>query len=178
MGEILNIRDRHRRLAAKRGFEKWVRKFSEPFDQETSIADLSDSTLGILIQGNEESSLTLHDFIMGVMGMGPGLRFHFLENAEKMALMDVSFFLLDQLRFEAMRRLRWVEDHPNFHVPMIDLVDCFTDRFSKVRHEAPALSRDHRFYKDYEKAFAGDRSSFIRRLVPMALDEFQKHAAK
>lgn len=177
MAEILDLQDRKRRLVAEKGYAGWIRRFSESFDPKTAVADLSDSTLVVLIRGDEESSLCLYDFIMGVMGLGAGLRFYFLDNAEKMTVMDVTFFLLDQCRFEVMRRLGWLEDYPTLHVPMVDLVTSFRDTFPRERHTAPSLSPGHPGFEQYEKLFGGDRAAYVRRLIPGAIEEFLKKRA-
>jgi hypothetical protein len=177
VAEILDLQDRKRRLVAGKGYANWIRKFSESFDQKTTVADLSDSTLAVLIRGDEESSLCLYDFIMGVMGLGAGLRFYFLDSAVKMTVMDVTFFLLDQCRFEAMRRLGWLEDHPTLHIPLVDLVSSFRDTFPRERHTAPSLSQSHPGFEEYEKTYGGDRAAYVRRLIPDAIEEFLKKRA-
>jgi hypothetical protein len=175
--KVAKIRKREEKrqyLTAKRGFDGWSRRFSEAYDQHTRLEDLSDSTLAQLIQPGEESSMAINEFIMGVQGLGPGLRFHFLENLDKMALMDITLFLLDQLRFEAMRRLGWVVESPISKIRLVDLVAEFPTRFSRDKHLTPPLAPDHPQYQNYQNTFEGDRAAFIRRLIPEALEAFRK----
>lgn len=168
------MQEKRRQLTAKKGFLGWTHRFSESFDEFTRLEDLSNSTLEILIRGGEESSMPLYEFILGVKGLGMGPRFYFMENPDKMAIMDITLFLLDQLRFEAMRRLGWVEDHPTFHIPLLDLVEQFTGRFSAIRNQTPSLALNHPRYMEYDKCFEGDRSAFVRRLIPEVLEVFGK----
>jgi len=168
------MREKRQQLTAKRGFEGWSRRFSETFDEHTRLKDLSDVTLGKLIQPGEESSSAINEFIMGVQKLGTGARFHFLENLDKMAIMDITLFLLDQLRFEAMRRLGWLEDLPASGIPLVDLVAEFPDRFSVTKHQTPPLSSNHPSYEQYEQTFEGDRSTFIRRLIPELLEIYKE----
>ena len=172
MAEIVNLADRRRSLAAKRGFKGWERRFSRSFDVSTRIEDLSHETLGRLIGGGEESNSLLYDLIMGIKGLGPGLRFHFLAGAEKIGIVDIAVFLLDQLRFEAMRRLGWIDDYPGYHIPLVDLVEGYGVKFSGTGMETPSLSRDHARYGEYRRTFSGDRGVFVRRLIPEAIDAF------
>jgi hypothetical protein len=174
VAKILDMEEKRQYLTAKRGFEGWSRRFAEAFDQNTRLEDLSDATLAQLIQPGEESSMAINEFIMGVQGLGPGARFHFLENLDKMALMDIILFLLDQLRFEAMRRLGWVVASPTSKIRLVDLVAEFPTRFSRDKHCTPPLSPDHPQYHQYQKTFEGDRAAFIRRLIPEALEVFRK----
>ena len=173
MAKILEMKGKRQYLTAKRGFEGWNRRFSESFDEHTCLQDLSDATLAKLIQPGEDASMAINDFIMGVQGLGTGTRFHFLENLDKMALMDITLFLLDQLRFEAMRRLGLLEQSPTSRIPLVDLVVEFPTRFSADRHRTPSLSSTHPRYEQYQQTFEGDRAAFIRRLIPEVLDKFK-----
>lgn len=173
MAEILELEKHRRKLAAKKGFLAWARRFAEPFGGETCLKDLSDKTLEVLIRGGEESTMLLYDFIMGIKGLGGGPRFHHLENNEKMAVMDVTLFLLDQLRFQAMHRLGWIDDHPTFHIPLVELADGASTRFATLRGSVPQLFSGHPLYEEYRNAFEGDRSSVVRKLIPAAIVAFQ-----
>lgn len=174
MAKILHMERERRSLTAKRGFQSWLTRFSEQFHQETCLEDLSDSTLRTLIQPGSDSSMLIYEFIMGVKGLGAGPRFYFLENPDKMAVMDITLFFLDQLRFEAMRRLGWVDSYPTMAIPLIDLVDQFASRFVNVRHQTPALSSTHPRYEEYLATFEGDQGAFIRRLIPEMLQAFEE----
>ncbi len=172
MTEIVNLEDKRRQMAARKGFDAWHRRFPEAFDENTRARDLTDHTLGVLIHGGEELSMPLYDFIMGALGMGRGPRFYFMDNPDKMAVMDITLFLLDQLRFEAMRRLGWVDDHPTLHIPLLDLVRSYSSQFERARHQTPPLSRSHPLYDEYEKTFESDRPGFVRRLIPEVIKVF------
>jgi hypothetical protein len=174
VAQILEMREKKRQLTAKKGFQGWTRRFTESYDENTRLEDLSDSTLEVLIRGGEESSMPLYELILGVKGLGMGPRFYFMESGDKMAVMDITLFLLDQLRFEAMRRLGWVEDHPTFHAHLVDLVEQFTGRFSAIRNQTPPLSPGHPRYREYAETYEGDRSAFVRRLIPQVLEVFGK----
>lgn len=178
MGIVLDFQKKRRRLVARRAFQNWVRRFSDHFDENTTLAGLSDTTLGFLIRGGEEDLLPIYDFILGVLGWGGGVHFYDLEGSKKMYVMDISLFLLDQLRFESMKRLGWVEDFPTRHIFLLDLVEQYGEHFSSRRHETPFLSPTHPFYGEYEKTFEGDRGLFIRRLIPDALQAYIKRESE
>jgi hypothetical protein len=173
VSEVLDLEKQRRRLTAKKGFQGWSRRFPDAFHEETRIKDLSHATLAALIQGGMDSSMPLYEFVMGVMGMGMGPRFYYLDNPEKMAVMDIALFFLDRLRFEAMRRLGWVEEDSTFDLALIDLIQQFQDRFSAIKHQTPVLSGNHPRYREYLQTYEGDRSTFIRKLIPEALEAFR-----
>lgn len=174
MGKLLDLEEERRHLVAKKGFESWTRRFSESFGANTAMGDISDRTLSALIQSGEESAMPLYDLIMGILGLGKGPRFYSLEARQIMLVTDITLFLLDQLRFEAMRRLGWIEDSPTFHIPLLDIVQQFKSRFSAIKHETPPLAKNHRYFKEYEETFEGDRGGFVRKLIPEVIKIFQE----
>jgi hypothetical protein len=89
-----------------------------------------------------------------------------------MNVTDVTLFLLDLARFEAMYRLGWLDDYPFLKVPLIDLIQTFNEQFSAVRNNSPALSSAHPLYEEYVAEFEGDRHAFIRKLIPEAIKVF------
>lgn len=177
MAEIVELQKQKRRLAAKRGFKVWNQRFPEHFNEDTRLMDLSDSTLNILAKSGEESSLLLYDLIMGLKGYGRGARFFELPSKERLTVTDITLFLLDQLRFEAMRRLGWVEEVPTSSVVLLDLVDRFSTTFAPLRNTTPALSPSHPRYPEYKDTFCSDQHVFVRKLIPEALEAFEARLA-
>lgn len=176
MAAIVDLNEQRRNMAAKRGFQSWENRFGETYTARTCLSDLSDTALKELFRGGPEGSMPLYDCIMGVLGLGLGPRFYYLENRERLQVMDIALFLLDQLRFEAMRRLGWVDDSPLFHIPIVDLILDFAGKYVSMQHWTPAMATSHPSFVDYVDTFETDRGSFIRRLIPLALEEFGKKA--
>jgi hypothetical protein len=168
------MEEKRRLMAAQRGFRHWRSRFSETFHENTSPADLSDRTLRSLIQPGEETMGIIYEFVSEVKGLGPENRFHLLEAPDKMAVMDIALFILDQFRFECMRRLGWVELYPTCHTPLVDLIEQFPEGFAHLKHHTPSLAPTHPRYGEYEATFEDDRGVFIRRLIPQALEAFGK----
>ncbi|MCE5332950.1 MAG: hypothetical protein LLG06_00015 [Desulfobacteraceae bacterium] len=169
MAKVLDLNEGRRRLAAKKGFEPWSRRFGIGFDDSTSIRRLEHHVIGFLIPGGEESAMALYELIMAIKGLGPGPRFQFLENENKLDVTDITLLLLDLLRFEAMFRLEWLEDYPLLKVPLLDLVQRFEDNAITARQVLPRLSAAHPHYPEYLAEFEGDRNIFIRKLIPEAI---------
>ena len=172
MGRLLYISECKRRIAAKKGFSPWGRRFGISLDDNTSIRRLDNPVIKYLVRGNEDSSSALYELIMGMKGLGLAPRFHYLDSESKMNVTDITLFLLDLVRFEAMYRLSWLDDYPFLKVPLVDLIQTFHEEFSAARHNTPALSSAHPLYEEYVAEFEGDRHSFIRKLIPEAIKTF------
>jgi len=172
MGRLLYISECRRRIDAKKGFSPWRRRFGISFDENTSVRRLDNQVIKYLVRGSEDSSSAFYELIMGMKGLGLAHRFHYLDSEPKMNVTDITLFLLDLVRFEAMYRLGWLDDYPFLKVPLVDLIQAFQDQFSPARHNTPALSGAHPLYEQYAAEFEGDRHSFIRKLIPEAIKTF------
>jgi hypothetical protein len=174
LAEVIRLDEARRQLSARRGFQGWIQRYGEPFGDSTCLADLSASTLGSLIEAGEQTSLAIHDLIMGVRNLGRGSQFQNLDNSQKMAVMDIAIFLLDQLRFECMRRLGWIEGFHTMNIPLVDLIINYPHGYSSVKNETPSLLPSHPRYQDYLREYDMDRAAFLRRLIPEAIETFKQ----
>jgi len=172
LADIIDLNERRRHLKAKKGFEPWSRRFGVYFSDDTSVRDLDSSTIRYLIRGGEDSATALYELIMGINGLGSGQRFHYLESDRKMGVTDITLFLLDLLRFEAMYRIDWLNEYQFLTVPLLDLIQHFHTQFAASRHQSPALSPLHPRYAEYLAQYEGDRNAFVRRLIPEAIQIF------
>ncbi|SPF51686.1 conserved hypothetical protein [Syntrophobacter sp. SbD1] len=172
MGSLLYINEGRRRIAAKKVLTPWLRRFGIAFDENTSIRKLDHRVIKYLVVGGEDSSAALYELIMGIKGLGQAPSFPFLDSESKMEVTDITLFLLDLVRFEAMYRLGWLDDYPFLEVSLVDLVQSFQDKFSVAGNNAPALSAAHPLYEKYAAEFEGDRNSFVRKLIPEAIKTF------
>jgi hypothetical protein len=172
MTRVLDINEGKRRLAAKKGFDPWSRRFQTSLDENTTIRQLDNMVIKYLVQGGEDSAMALYELIMGIRGLGPGTRFHYLDSASKMGVTDITLFLLDLIRFEAMYRLGWLENYTFLELPLVDLIQSFKSQFSAPGLTPPALSAAHPLYSAYLAEFESDRNSFVRKLIPEAIEAF------
>lgn len=172
MARVLSLIEHKRHLAAIKGFQPWTRRFGLPFEDDTSIRRLDDAMIKYLIPGGEDSAAALYELVMGILGLGAGSRFHYLDSEDKMGIMDITLFLLDLSRFEAMCRLGWLQDYSFLQIPLVDLIQGFHTDFSPARHQCPVLSTTHPQYQHYAKQFEADRNAFVRKLIPEAIQTF------
>jgi hypothetical protein len=174
LAEVIQLETMRRQLTAKRGFHYWSRRFGEVFSENTRLQDLSDATLGKLIQAGEPTTQALNELIMGVKNIGSESRLHLMDNAQKMAIMDMAIFLIDQIRFECMRRLGWIKSYETIDTSLVDIIAGFADWRSSGQAYTPALAPDHPRYEEYLKEFDTDRMAFVRRMIPEAIETFQQ----
>jgi len=174
LGEVIQLETIRRQLAAKRGFHYWSRRFGEVFSEDTRLQDLSSATLGKLIQAGEQTTQALNELIMGVKNIDSESQPHRMDNSQKMAIMDMAIFLIDQIRFECMRRLGWIESYQTMDASLVDMIADFADWRSSGQAYTPPLAPDHPRYGEYLKEFDTDRMAFVRRLIPEAIETFQQ----
>ena len=111
---------------------------------------------------------------MGVLGIGKALKFNYLEQKEQMIVMDIHLFLADQVRFEMMRRLGWVNRFPCEKQSILEMVQSFEKMKARVERKPLELSKSHPDFAAYEKVFGMDKEVFIRRMFPKAVEAFKK----
>jgi hypothetical protein len=110
---------------------------------------------------------------MGVLGLGPATKFDYLQSEKQMRVVDIHLFLADQMRFEMMRRLEWLDDLPCQNHSIIHMVQAFDEVKSTCSGQPPGLSPSHPGYSAYMKLTTRDKQVFIRQMLREALEKFQ-----
>ncbi len=172
MADIISLDKFKRKSVATKALEYWNKRFPEKLEVDTRFADLTDDTLAFLIQPREESNWATYELIMAMKNLGGKARFFFMDDKEKMIIIELGMFLLDQFRFECLKRLGWIESYPAEEYPILELIDNYDVLADKIRSENPVLSRDHPQYEKFEHATKLDREVIIRRLFPEAMKIF------
>jgi hypothetical protein len=172
MAEVIQLESFKRRQAAIRGFRSWSRRFKEKLDEQTRLCDLSDKTLLFLISPGDQNIFALYELVMGVKDLGTASDFFQLEKQEKMEVIDISIYLLDQLRFECMCRLTWLESGPWQQVPIIELIEQYPLLKEQGINLIPPLSKSHPKYQMYKRLSELEKETFVRKQIPEAIKEF------
>ena len=172
MAKVIDITWFKEKQAADRGFRNWRSEFCEDFDAHTRLTHMSDDTLAVLVKSGIKAQALLYDLIMGVLGLGTGIKFFYLDGESKMKVLDISLFLLDQIRFECMRRLGWLTGFAGERYALLELAaNCskIRDGFSPPFPSAlPAIPN----YEEYQSLPPSDHEIFIRKQIPLAIDTF------
>jgi hypothetical protein len=173
MAEVIQLESFKRKQAANRGFRSWSKRFGEELNERTKLSDLSDTTLVFLISPGDENIFVLYELVMGTRDLGTASDFFHLDKDAKMEVIDVSIYLLDQLRFESMRRLGWLESGYEQRSPIVELVEQHSHLGQQRRATIPPLSPSHPRYKPYQKLPDFDKETFVRKLIPEAIEQFK-----
>lgn len=110
---------------------------------------------------------------MGILDFGQADGFYFLGNREQMRVVDIHLFLADQIRFELMRRLKWLLSFEGRRYSLLEMVREFDKIRERCRRHPPHMAPSDINYAEYIKLTDGDKEVFIRRMLPQALDAFK-----
>ena len=174
MAEVIQLDSFKRKQAAIRGFRSWSRRFKEKLDEQTSLSDLSNKTLLFLISPGDQNIFALYELVMGVKDLGTTSDFFQLDKAEKMEVIDISIYLLDQLRFECMRRLNWLEGSPRSQMPIVELIEQYPQLKERGTILVPPLCESHPKYQIFNRLSELEKETFVRKQIPEAIEAFSK----
>jgi len=174
MTKIVNLQTYRNKALEQRSFGPWQKRFGEPYGIRTRLSDISEKTLYYLALPGDNSSNAFYEFIMGVLDLGPAPKFHYLENKDQLMVVDIHLFLADQVRFELMRRLGWLQRFSTENNTLLETVQKSEELKAVSKEAPPVLAETHPEYNDYQKLARGDKEVFIRRLLQEALEVFKK----
>jgi hypothetical protein len=173
MTKIVNIQAYRAKVLQQRAFGHWEKRFEESYNLKTRLSDLSDKTLYFLAQPGEDSSIGYYELIMGILDFGPATKFNYLPNREQMQVVDIHLFLADQVRFEVMRRLKWLIHLPCEKYNLLEMVQDFHKIKPACKASPPELATSHRDNISYRQLANGDKEVFIRRMLRDAIEAFK-----
>lgn len=174
MAKVVNLRDYLTKAIKQKGFGPWQKRFGQKFNEKTKLSDLSERILYLLALAGDESTVAFYELIMGILGLGKAAKFYYLDKKEQMKVVDIHLFLLDQVRFEMMRRLGWIDNLTCENYSLLEMVQAFDKVRAQCLGKFPALLESHPDHGAYKKLSNGDKDVFIRRLLPRALEIFKE----
>jgi hypothetical protein len=175
MAKVVNLRSYRNKALEQRAFGPWHKRFGGQFTQDTRLLDFSDKTLYSLALPGEESAVAYYEFIMGVLELGAAAKFYYLEKKAQLIVVDIHLFFADQIRFEMMRRLKWLSNFPCFEYSLIEIVQRYKSLKDITKQNPPELLETHPDYADYSSLTTVDKGVFIRRMLPQALETFKEN---
>lgn len=174
MSKVVSIQAYRAQILQQRTFGHWEKRFQESYSLKTRLSDLSNETLYFLAQPGENSSIAYYELIMGILDFGPAVKFAYLPNNKQMRVVDIHLFLADQVRFEVMRRLKWLVHLPCEHNTIVELVRNFKKFKPACQASPPQLAASHPDTISYRQLSNGDKEVFIRRMLRDAIEAFEK----
>ena len=175
MAEIISLALYREQAAVRDGFRSWRTLFEEPLDAQTRLSDLGPKTLSYLAEPGEGGTAVLHAMIIGFSGHGAATPFDALDSNLQTRILDVFLFISDQIRFEMMFRLGWLEHFWGQQQPLFKMVTAFDDIKKRCSVHLPALARNHRDYEQYASLIERDQQVFIRRMFSSVSASFKEY---
>ena len=114
---------------------------------------------------------------MGILGLGAAPKFYYLPNKDQMMVVDIHFFLADQVRFEMMHRLGWLTNLPSRKYTLLEMVRDFEKIKMECKEKSPRLSEADSDFEAYSKLTSGDKEVFVRKRLRDALEAFRGRLA-
>ena len=174
MPKLVDLHDYRTKAVEQKVFGPWQKRFGETYHLETRLSDLSDRTLYFLARPGEKSAIAYYEMIMGVLDLGPATKFNYLPSEQQMQVVDIHLFLADQMRFEMMHRLKWLDALPCQKFSIIAMVQTYEQMRTRRKDNPPGLAPSHPGYAAYQKLATSDKEVFIRQMLRQALEKFEK----
>ncbi len=174
MGELIQLEKARQERLARRAFGPWSRRLGYRPRPEERFSQLPDRVLDRLAELDQAGTLALYDLALGVRGWGPGEKFPHLEAWAKMEALDTYLFLADQVRFELMRRLGWLEGTPGQAFTMLELAADHREIMARFRPSFPRLTEGYPGYREVSRRLALEPAAVVRSLIPEALKSFRQ----
>ncbi len=174
MAKVVDLQSYRTRQVAERVFGPWKKRFGEAYGEQSVLADISNRTLFRLAQPGDESTAAFYELVMGALSLGPAEKFYYLDKAQQLRVVDLHLFLADHVRYELMRRLGWVKRYTGRKLTLMELIERVDQLKLLNRQNPPELAKTHPDFTHFSELEALDRESFVRRLLPQALEAFRK----
>jgi hypothetical protein len=178
LGELYSLDELRLHKAARRSFGRWERRLGHIPAATDRVVDLPDAVLSRLAELDNEATLALYDLVLGVRDWGPGERFMELASKEKMEALDAFFFLADQVRFELMRRLGWLEGLAGERHSLLEMAARPLDIQAGFQPTVPRLTRRYHRFEELKQRLALEPGAVVRSLIPEALLIFWRRVAE
>ena len=171
MAKIIQL-DEYRETAALRaGFDQWLK--TNVHATRTRLRELPPDILSRLAEVGDENANAFYSLIIGFLGYGPSEGLDTLDPQTQSHVLDIHLFMADQIRFEIMCRLRWLDGSAGNQFSLFEMVSRFVDVRQACQAHPPQLAKDHPQWVEYQHLVERDQQVFIRRMLTSALAAFK-----
>lgn len=174
MAKIIALSTYKEQCAVRDGYRLWKSLFEGSLDVDTRLSDLQPGTLIYLSEAGDESTTAIYALIIGFSGLGASTTFESLEPKQQNRLLDIFLFISDQIRFEIMYRLGWLDHFAGNRFSLFELVTAFEKARRYCQDHLPHLAKDHEDYDDYAGLYERDQQVFIRHMFTSSFNAFKQ----
>jgi len=178
MTAIINLNNYKRSIQAKKVFQGWAKRFNEFFDEDTTTAMLSDTTLMTLCESTDESSFLLCDLIIKANFNEDFENFESLPSFLKLKIIESTLFLNDIFRLECMRRLLWISELTVLNISLYKIVSEWDHNQNIILKQMPLMTPACPGFHQFNETPEEHKDIIIRKLIPRALDQFRRKVFK
>lgn len=178
MADIINFQNYIIDSKQKRSFTPWKKRFGEDLDFFSRLSDLSDKILYILARPEYESMEALRELVMAILGKGPVSKFLFLSDQEQGGIDALSLFMQEQIAFEMMARLQWIDEYPCRRYSLVSLVENFGKQHEVCVRAMPLLSPSDPEFSEYIKLGPELQKEHLKSRFLKAYEAFEKKIIK
>jgi hypothetical protein len=172
VAEIIDLEERKRSMGAARLLVEWARALGFSIGPQCSLMELPDKLLWLLAKADPRGQSELEDLIVRVR-RGKKKTSAVLGPRERMEILDVTLFLLDQIRFECMTRLGWIEPLETRQIPLAEILSRPVERLKELK-QTPKLRQDNPSFHRFQALPLLEKETFIRKQIPQALEIFRR----
>lgn len=172
MADVIDFADFVGRRKGRQAFHRLLRRLGSDLGDLGRIRDLPDEVLLKMAEGGMEGSAILDELILAVHGIA-ATHLREVSPAARMRFLDVSLFLIDQLRFEIMVRIGWVDPLPTRDIPLTDLIRSDGEALRRLR-ATPSLKKGHPHHHRFRALLDPEKEAFLRKQIPVALELFRR----
>jgi hypothetical protein len=174
MRNLINIAQYKLSKQEEQCFSRWPSRLGYTPGNGQTLADLPDSVLLTLAELGPEATLALYDLVLGVRQWGAGEGFTYLEPPAKMEALDSFLFMADQMRFEVMRRLGWLEAKESCEQGLVALASSPRSGNTMSEDDSQRLTTAYPDYGKVSDRMRYEPQAVVRSIIPQALQAFRE----
>ena len=172
-GEVISLDQARKDKEAMAAFGRWLRRVGYTPSYAERLADLPPAVLAELADLGHQATLALYDVVLGVRGLGPGEDYPDLEPRVKLEALDGFLFLVDQVRFELMARLGWLEPPGAREHSIMEMARDYRQIAANAGQKPLKLTEAYPSYEQVRRRLEMEPEAVVRSVIPQALTAFK-----
>ncbi|MCF8032662.1 MAG: hypothetical protein K9K66_06765 [Desulfarculaceae bacterium] len=175
--QVISLDQARRDKEAMAAFGRWQRRIGHTPAHDERLCDLPPAALAELAELGHQATLALYDVVLGVRGLGPGEVYPDLEPRAKLEALDAFLFLVDQVRFELMARLGWLEPPGPRESSIMEMARDYRQIAAGPGQKPLKLTEVYPSYEQVRRRLHREPEAVVRSVIPQALTAFKDQLA-